>query len=58
MLKPFHEKKGKEEDEVGVKTVNAVNVTTEAEEEWSEMKLNRCEGMVLENSAVLGNLND
>ncbi len=35
-----------------------MNVTTEVEEEWSEMKLSRCEGMVLGNSAILENLND
>ncbi len=60
MLKPFHEREGGKENEVekGVKSVNIVNVTTEVEEEWSEMKLSRCEGMMLENSPMLENLND
>ncbi len=35
-----------------------MNVTTEVEEEWSEMKLSKCERMVPENSAMLDNLND
>ncbi len=38
--------------------MNVVNVTNEMEEERSEMKLSRCEGMVLESSIVLENLND
>ncbi|XP_063841016.1 uncharacterized protein LOC135089382 [Scylla paramamosain] len=60
MLKPFHERDRENGDDVvgGVRAVSVVNVTTEAEEKWSEVKLSRCEGMVLENSAVLGNLND
>ncbi|XP_063868212.1 uncharacterized protein LOC135104613 [Scylla paramamosain] len=60
MLKPFHERDRENGGDVveGVRTVSVVNVTTEAEEKWSEVKLSRCEGMVLENSAALGNLND
>ncbi len=60
MLKPFHERDRENGGDVveGVRTVSVVNVTTEAEEKWSEVKLSRCEGVVLENSAVLGNLNN
>ncbi len=60
MLKPFHERDRENGGDVveGVRTVSVVNVTTEVEKKWSEVKLSRCEGMVLENSAVLGNLND
>ncbi len=60
MLKSFHERNREKGGEVveGVRTVSVVNITTEAEEEWSEVKLSRCEGMVLENSAVFWNLND
>lgn len=57
MLKPFYEReeKGGEMKE-GIKSVCTVNATIEIEEKWAEEKLSKCEGMVLENSAVLGNL--
>lgn len=60
MLKQFHERKLEGKDEQGMKKVcivNAATSTTCMEEEWAEAKLSKCEGMVLENSAVLGNLN-
>lgn len=59
MLKSFHDRKEKKvEVENQMKSVSSVNATVENEEKWAEEKLSRCEGMVLENSAVLGNLAD
>ena len=57
MLKPFHEREEKKiEMEKELKRVCTVNASVEIEEKWAEEKLSKCEGMVLENSAVLENI--
>ena len=57
MIKPFHERgEKKNEVENEIKSVGIVNASTEIEEKWAEEKLSKCEGMVLENSAMLENL--
>jgi len=58
MLKPFHDRDREEEEDTNViNHINVINAATKVEDEVFEDKLDRCDGIMLENSAVLKELN-
>ena len=57
MLKPLHDIHREDEDTKVTNHINVINASTEVEDEVFEAKLDRCDGIMLENSALLKELN-